>query len=75
MSDEHRLFELRTNSKLDEETFKIVHQDYTIICLPKGRLYKKKRFISKKLKTLLFERSYDSENYTIKLRYKTLIKI
>ena len=68
MSDEHRLFELRPNSKLDEGTFKY-SAPRLYNNLPSEIKTIQEEVYKRKLKSLFFERSYDTEDLTVKSRF------
>ena len=68
-SDEHRLSEPRTNCKLGERAFKyIVPRLYNKLPIEMKNIQEEWKF-KKKLKTLLFSRSYDLEDLTINPDY------
>ena len=69
MSDEHRLFEPRTNSKLGERTFKY-SAPRLYNNLPSEMKSIQEEVYKRKLKTLLFGQSYDAEDLTIKPRFE-----
>ena len=70
MSDEHRLFEPRTNSKLGERTFKYSAPSLYNNLPSEMKNIQEEEVYKRKLKTLLFGRSYDTEDLKIKPRYK-----
>ena len=70
MSDEHRLFEPRTNSKLGEITFKYSAPRLYNNLPSEMKNIQEEEVYKRKLKTLLFGRSYDTEDLTIQARYK-----
>ena len=69
-SDIHRLFEPRTNCKLGERTFKHSAPRLYNTLPSEMKIIQEEKIYKRKLKTLLFEKSYDLDDQTIKSRYK-----